>query len=82
MLCLCALGQAPMQCGGGDPEGPLRTEESPAEALYGLAQKFKAQGDQGAYRKTLHYLVDRYPNSRFAERARQDLAGQDAGDGS
>jgi len=74
LLCCCALGQAPLQCGGGgEPEGALRKEETPAEALYGLAQKFKSEGDQAACRKTLQYLIERYPNSRFAERAKQDL---------
>jgi hypothetical protein len=73
-LCLLAVAQAPLQCGSGaDPEGPDRIEETPGEALYGLAEKFKAQGDEAARKQTLEYLIDRYPTSRFAARARQDL---------
>jgi hypothetical protein len=48
--------------------------EDPGEALYGLAGQFKASGDQRAYVATLRYLTDRYPASRFAHMARQDLA--------
>jgi hypothetical protein len=42
--------------------------------LYGLAGQFKTNGDARAWRATLEYLIARYPNSRFAGMARQDLA--------
>lgn len=67
------FAQAPLQCSR-EPEPELRRYETPPEALYGLAERFKAKGDKEAYRDTLTYLVERYPSSRFAERAKQDLA--------
>ena len=73
-LCLAAL--APLQCPSTPPPERAR-EESPAEALWQLAERFAADGDGAARRATLHYLVERYPSSRFAARAR--LALVDAG---
>jgi hypothetical protein len=70
---LASIGWAPLQCGG-EPEGDLRRWEEPGEALYGLAQQFKARGDEAAWRATLEYLVARHPNSRYASRAREELA--------
>jgi len=72
-----ALAYAPYQCGKA-PERSLR-EETPGEALYGLAQKMKADGDDQGYRTTLRYIVARYPSSRYAAAARIDL-GTDAAD--
>ncbi|MBK8995904.1 MAG: hypothetical protein IPM35_09180 [Myxococcales bacterium] len=74
-LGLCAaLGWAPMQCAS-DPSPAERRYETPGEALYGLAEQFKAKGDEAAWRSTLEYLVARYPNSRHAKMAKDDLAG-------
>ena len=73
-LCLAASGLAPMQCGS-DPDYSLRDHETPDEALWGLAERFDKQGNQAARRQTLEYLVERYPNSRYAARARQELGG-------
>jgi outer membrane protein assembly factor BamD (BamD/ComL family) len=70
---IAALGNAPMQCAS-DPEPELRRYETPGEALYGLAGRFKSQGDERAWQTTLEYLIARYPNSRFAAMARDDLA--------
>jgi hypothetical protein len=67
-----ALIHAPYQCGKA-PERSVR-EETPGEALYGLAQKMKADGDEHGYRTTLRYIVARYPSSRYAESARVELA--------
>jgi hypothetical protein len=72
MLAAATL-QAPLQCSG-DPDPALRREETPGEALYGLAGEFKAKGDTKAWKVTLEYLVARYPNSRFAQMARDDLS--------
>jgi hypothetical protein len=75
LLCLAAL--APLQC----PSTPLperAREESPAEALWHLADRFAAAGDGRGRRATLTFLVERYPASRYAERAR--LALGDAGE--
>ena len=72
-LLFSGLAHAPLQCSR-EPDPELRRYETPPEALYGLAERFKAKGDRKAYRDTLGYLVERYPSSRFAERAKQDLA--------
>lgn len=67
-----AAGSAPFQCASEiDPQ--RRREEEPAEALYGLAEQFKARGERAAQVTTLRYIVKRYPSSRFAEMARLDL---------
>jgi hypothetical protein len=63
---------APFQCASQvDPD--KRREEEPGEALYGLAEQFKAKGATGARVETLRYIVKRYPTSRFAQAARLDL---------
>jgi hypothetical protein len=48
-------------------------EDDPAEVLYTLAEKFKAEGNAPARTETLRFLVTRYPESRFAAAARLDL---------
>ena len=64
---------APLQCARKvDPD--RRIEDDPAEALSRLADKFKADGNVVARAETLRFLVARYPNSRFAEVARAELA--------
>jgi TolA-binding protein len=73
-LLLAALAaSAPLQCGASDAESSERQSETPGEALYDLAQEFKAQGDEDGWRRTLEYLRRRYPNSRFAVRAQNEL---------
>ncbi len=74
LLCLCALGvAAPLQCPSrAQPE--LAREESPADALWQLSERFAAQGNTAARDETLRYLIDRFPTSRQAERARLALA--------
>jgi len=71
VLVLC--GTAPFQCSSeADPSRAI--EESPGEALFRLSEQFKADGDEKARVRTLRYLVERYPSSRFARMAEQDLA--------
>jgi outer membrane protein assembly factor BamD (BamD/ComL family) len=72
-LLAAALGQAPLQCASETPPSE-KTYETPAQALYGLAQQFKAKGNEESWRTTLEYLVARYPNSRYAGMARSDLS--------
>ncbi|HVW28594.1 MAG TPA: hypothetical protein VHC69_24685 [Polyangiaceae bacterium] len=72
------FAQAPLQCSR-DPGPELGREETPPEALYGLATRFKAKGDVPAYRDTLSYLVERYPSSRFAVMAKDELAARHDG---
>jgi outer membrane protein assembly factor BamD (BamD/ComL family) len=72
LLLAAATATAPFQCARKvDPE--QRLEEEPAEALYNLAERFKAQGDEHARAETLRYLVQKYPSSRFALMAKDDL---------
>jgi hypothetical protein len=72
------LRRAPYQCGK-SPDRSIR-EETPGEALYALAQKLKAEGDERGYETTLRFIIARYPSSRFAVTAQADL-GLDASDG-
>jgi hypothetical protein len=77
-MLLAALAQAPLQCTG-EPEPASALEETPGEALYRLAERFRERGDREAWRATLRYLVERYPSSRFAAAARRDLEEDAAG---
>jgi len=43
------------------------------QALYGLAQAHRAQGDTTAAREAYHYIVQEYPSTPYAERARKQL---------
>jgi hypothetical protein len=76
VLVLC--GTAPFQCSS-EPDPNRAIEESPGEALFRLAEQFKADGDEKARARTLRYLVERYPSSRFARMAEQDLAAMGKG---
>lgn len=66
------LTLAPLQCGG-TPDPDRRLEDSPEEALMGLADRMREQGDEDGRRRTLEYLIERYPSSREAEQARLEL---------
>jgi hypothetical protein len=77
LLVALALSIAPYQCGK-TPDPAQRREETPGEALWGLAEQFRAHGDVVARRATLEFLVARYPGSRFASAARDEL-GADGG---
>ena len=72
LLLVASSGSAPFQCAS-DPDPKKAHEEGPGEALYGLAEKFHAQGDEKARAETLRFIVARYPSSRFAVMAREDL---------
>ncbi|WP_437663235.1 hypothetical protein [Sorangium sp. So ce1182] len=73
LVLLAAVARAPYQCGASEVDPDRRIYEDPSEALYDLAERFKARGDRGAHADTLRFLVERYPSSRFAEMARRDL---------
>ena len=64
---------APFQCAS-TPDPDRRPEDTPSEALISLAEQFGREGDPDARRATLRYLIERYPDSREAERARVWLA--------
>ncbi|MEI8257432.1 MAG: hypothetical protein WCJ30_17295 [Deltaproteobacteria bacterium] len=73
-----ALALAPLQCP--NPQHPASTrEESPADTLWLLASQFGRESNPTGRERTLRFLIDRYPTSRQAERARITLAGGDAG---
>lgn len=73
-------GLAPFQCASRtDPEHAV--EEEPGEALYGLAEQFHRKGDERARLDTLRYLMQKYPTSRFALMAKQDLAAVSTSEG-
>ena len=67
-----ALGSAPMQCPSDDRE-PLPTAPEAPEECYMLAQRLLAQGDADGWRVSLQYVVERFPDSRWAARAQDDL---------
>ena len=73
VLFLSLLGAgAPWQCRS-ERDPALAQEETPPEALYDLAQRFRERGDHDAWRATLSFLIERYPSSRYATRAKSDL---------
>lgn len=71
-LVLALALSAPFQCAS-DPDPNRRLEDSPAEALWDLAERFESEGDTAARRTTLEQLVERYPSSSEAHRAREEL---------
>lgn len=71
------LGGAPLQCGSGS-EPAVRREDSAGDALYGLAQDFRAKGNEAAARDTLRYLVDHYPSNRHVPAARAELGERES----
>ena len=72
-LLTAATAAAPMQCQSEPPADERRYEE-PSEALYDLAQRFRAQGNSKAWQTTLETIIERYPNSRESVMAKDDLA--------
>jgi hypothetical protein len=70
------LTAAPFQCAS-DPDPDRRIEDTPAEALWHLSERFRTEGNEPARRTTLQQIVEQYPTSREAERARLVLGGND-----
>ncbi len=62
-----------MQCQS-EPPPEQRRYEHPPEALYRLARRFDKDGERRAWRITLETIIERYPNSREAVMAKDDLA--------
>jgi hypothetical protein len=67
------LATAPLQCGH-TPDAELREDETPGDALWQLALRFQAAHDTAGEKRTLEYLVERYPASRWVSPARDELA--------
>jgi hypothetical protein len=72
-LAAALLSTAPMQCGH-TPDAELQEDETPGDALWQLGQRFKAAQDDAGERRTLAYLVEKYPASRWVPAAREELA--------
>jgi hypothetical protein len=71
LLALSITLSAPYQCGTEPNERPR--EDTAPKALWMLAEKFQQEGNASARETTLHQLVEVYPSSRYAERARHEL---------
>lgn len=76
LLTFSLLGTAPFQCATHD-DPSTRIEDTPAEALWNLSERFRADGNDAARRTTLEQLVEQYPGSREAQRARLVLDGRE-----
>ena len=72
MALVALFSLAPLQCPSRQTPD-LARDETPGDALWGLAQRFAAAGNEPARRATLGYLVERYPSSRWAPAARDAL---------
>jgi len=66
------LSLAPFQCAH-KPDPDMRREDTPGDALWGLAENFRAQHNEVAERQTLAYLVEKYPSSRYADVAKLQI---------
>ena len=66
------LAFAPVQCTKKYDASTAR-EETAGDGLWSLAEDFRAKGDEPSYRATLRFLVTRYPASRRAPAARDEL---------
>jgi hypothetical protein len=71
-LLLAALAHAPFQCAHDLPPD-RHNEDDAAEAVYVLAEQLHVKGDERGRKDALEFLVQRYPSSRYAVRAREDL---------
>lgn len=71
---------APFQCAH-SPDPNERREDDAGDALWALAQDCHAHGDAVGERRTLAFLVEKYPSNRHAPAARDDLAKLGAPDG-
>lgn len=74
---LLSLGNAPLQCAK-KPDPDLRVEDTAGDALWDLAEDFRAKGNAPAAQETLRFLVERYPSNRHADAARAAQAAGDA----
>ena len=73
MLGLALSTLAPFQCAH-TPDPDDRREDTAGDALWGLAEEFRAHQNEQASRDTLQYLVARYPSNRHAPEARAKLS--------
>lgn len=66
------LGLAPYQCGHA-PDPDMRREDTAGDALWSLAEDLRARHEDHAADETLRFLVTKYPSSRHAAAAREQL---------
>jgi hypothetical protein len=71
VLALCTALLAPYQCATKKEHQPL--EDTAPQALWSLSERFAKEGDAKARETTLRQIVDEYPSSRYAQRARDEL---------
>jgi len=74
---VASLGNAPLQCSRSN-DANTRREDSAGDALYALAEDFRARGNETAARETLRFLIDHYPSNRHVPHAREELGSQAA----
>jgi hypothetical protein len=73
-LSLLFASVAPFQCGSEPPPVSGEREDTPGEALKRLADELGKSGDREGRKKTLKFLIERYPRSREAKEAEVELA--------
>jgi hypothetical protein len=83
VLALCTALLAPYQCATSKEHRPL--EDTAPKALWILSERFQKEGDDKARETTLRQIVEQYPGSRYASRARGELGipdpeGEDSDD--
>ena len=71
LFAACLLTTAPYQCATDTNDRPL--EDTAPQALWILAERFESEHNQAAKETTLRQIIDEYPTSRYAQRARQEL---------
>jgi hypothetical protein len=77
-LVAIAFAVAPLQCPH-DTDPAHCWDDAPGDGLWELAQRFRERHDDAAARGTLEFLVERYPSSRYATAAREQLSQGAAG---
>lgn len=71
-LAVPLLGAAPVQCGEPEPIQYARRDD-PAETVFRLGERLRSRGHLEAAHDTFRFLIEQYPSSRWAERARAAL---------
>jgi hypothetical protein len=77
-ILVAALANAPLQCGHGSSDPNLRHEDDAGDALWSLALDFRAKGNEDAARKTLEFLIAKYPSNRHVPAAKEELGASGA----
>ena len=67
------LSAAPLQCAH-EPDPNMRLEDTAGDALWDLAARFHDEKDDPSARRTLQFLVERYPSNRHAQAAKEELS--------